>query len=188
MDSLKHHIGIKYPIIPSLTLYLFFFMGFACHSTSHKEGEGSSEEFMESEIWNPFIILTQEENKLVEAKSEKLYKKRNDDALLVGNVIIDFYNDEGNHISILYSDSARINEYSNDLNANGNVYVVSDSGYTLTTRKIVWDNSYKMIVAEDSVMFTTSDGDTLYGVGFESDSNLEEWRIFRPFGIAREGI
>jgi len=181
-------MGIKYPIIPSLILYLVFFMGFACHSTSHKESGNSSEEFIESEIWNPFIILTQEENKLVEAKSEKLYKKRNDDALLVGNVMIDFYNDEGKHISILYSDSAKINEYSNDLNANGNVYVVSDSGYTLTTRKIVWDNSYKMIVAEDSVMFTTSEGDTLYGVGFESDSDLEEWRIFRPFGIAREGI
>ncbi len=188
MDSLKHHIGIKYPIIPSLILYLVFFMGFACHSTSHKEGESSSEELKESEIWNPFIILTQGENKLVEAKSDKLYKKRNDAALLVGNVKIDFYNDEGNHISILYSDSARINEYSNDLNANGNVYVVSDSGYTLTTSKIVWDNSYKMILAEDSVMFTTSDGNTLQGVGFESDADLEEWRIFRPFGVSREGI
>ena len=188
MDSLKHHIGIKYPIISSLILYLFIFMGFACHSTSHKEGESSSEEFMESVIWNPFIILTQEENKLVEAKSEKLYKKRNDAALLVGNVMIDFYNDEGNHTSILYSDSARINEYSNDLNANGNVYVVSDSGYTLTTRKIVWDNSYKMIVAEDSVMFTTTKGDTLHGVGFESDMDLEQWKIFRIFGVTREGI
>ena len=88
MDSFKHHIGIKYSIIPLLTLYLLFFMGFACHSTAHEEGEGSSEEFLESEIWNPFIILTQEENKLVEAKSEKLYKKRNDAALLVGNVIM----------------------------------------------------------------------------------------------------
>ncbi len=188
MDSLKHHIGIKYPTIPLLILFLFFFMGFACHSTVHKEGENSSEEFMESEIWNPFIILTQEGDKLVEAKSEKLYKERTDAALLVGNVMIDFYNDEGNHISILYSDSARINEYSNDLNANGNVYVVSDRGYTLTTSKIVWDNSYKMILAEDSVMFTTSDGNTLQGVGFESDADLEEWRIFRPFGVAREGI
>ena len=158
-------------------------MGFACHSTSHKESESSSEEFMESEIWNPFIILTQEENKLVEAKSEKLYKKRNDDALLVGNVMIDFYNDEGNHISILYSDSARINEYSNDLNANGNVYVVSDSGYTLTTSQIIWDNSYNRIISNDSVMFTTEYEDTLYGLGFESDIDLSNWKILKPKGV-----
>ena len=63
--------------------------------------------------------------------------------------------------------------------ANGNVYVVSDSGYTLTTNEILWDNRYKMIVAEDSVMFTTTKGDTLYGVGFESDMDLEQWRIFQ---------
>ena len=169
---------------------IFFIIFPLCISCSNIESSNnnSSEELKESEIWNPFIILTQEENKLVEAKSEKLYKKRNDDALLVGNVMIDFYNDEGNHISILYSDSARINEYSNDLNANGNVYVVSDNGYTLLTSKIVWNNSYKMIMAEDSVMFTTSDGDTLHGVGFESDSDLEEWRIFRPVGISPESL
>ena len=45
-----------------------------------------------------------------------------------------------------------------------------------------------MIIAEDSVMFTTADGDTLYGVGFESDMDLERWKISRPFGIARDGI
>ena len=56
------------------------------------------------------------------------------------------------------------------------------------TNKIDWDNSYKMIVAKDSVMFTTSEGDTLYGIGFESDSDLEEWKIFKLFGIARDGI
>ena len=108
--------------------------------------------------------------------------------MLVGNVEIDFYNDTGDHISMLFADSAKINEQNNDLKANGNVYVISDSGYTLTTHEIIWDNSYRMIIAEDSVMFTTSSGDTLYGVGFESDSDLEEWRISKPFGIAREGI
>ena len=40
----------------------------------------------------------------------------------------------------------------------------------------------------DDIYITTSDGDTLPGGGFESDADLEEWRIFRPFGIVREGI
>lgn len=143
---------------------------------------------MENEIWDPIIILTRKEKKIIKATSKKLYKQKNESALLIGDVVVDFYNDFGEHISILYADSARINEHSNDLNANGNVYVVSDSGYTLSTSMIVWDNSYKMIVAEDSVMFTTSIGDTLYGVGFESDSDLEEFRIFKPIGITREGL
>ena len=161
-----------------------------CISCSKVEfnSDVSSEELKENEIWNPVIVLTKEETKIVRAKSEKLYKNTNKMALLVGNVVVDFYNDEGNHISILYSDSARINEQNNNLHANGNVYVVSDSGYTLTTNKILWDNRYEMIVAEDSVMFTHSEGDTLYGIGFESDIDLERFKIFRPFGIARKGI
>ncbi|PCH58004.1 MAG: hypothetical protein COC11_03985, partial [Candidatus Neomarinimicrobiota bacterium] len=96
--------------------------------------------------------------------------------------------EDGKHMSVLYPDSARINEQSNNLHANGNVFVVSDSGYTLITSKILWDNRYRMIIAEDSVMFTTTDGDTLYGVGFESDMDLERWKIYKPFGIARDGI
>ena len=117
-----------------------------------------------------------------------MYKSSNDLALLVGSVEVDFFSEEGDHISILYSDSAQINEQSNNLHANGNVYVVSDSGYTLITSKILWDNRYKMIIAEDSVMFTTTEGDTMYGVGFESDMDLDQWRIFRIYGVTREGI
>ena len=160
----------------------------ACRTKVEDNNRSDSIELTENEIWNPVIILSREEDKIVEAKSEKLYKNNNADALLVGNVEVDFFNEVGQHISILYSDSARINEQNNNLRANGNVYVVSDSGYTLTTNEILWDNRYKMIVAEDSVMFTTTEGDTLNGVGFESDMDLEQWKIFRIFGVTREGI
>ena len=178
MKNIKEiHIWLLFPV-----LLLF------CHSKVEDNSRADSNELTENEIWNPVIILSREENKIVEAKSEKLYKKTNADALLVGDVEVDFFNDEGQHISILYSDSARINEQNNNLRANGNVYVVSDSGYTLTTNEILWDNRYKMIMAEDSVMFTTTEGDTLFGVGFESDMDLEQWKIFRIFGVTREGI
>ena len=174
-------------LIMSILTYLIIILALSC-SKVEMHGEDTSEELKENEIWNPIIILSREETRLVKAKSDKLYKNINEMALLVGNVVVDCYNDEGNHISILYSDSARINEQNNNLHANGNVYVVSDSGYTLTTNKILWDNRYDMIVSEDSVMFTHIEGDTLYGVGFESDIDLERFKIFRPLGIIREGI
>ncbi len=163
-------------------------ISFSCHSSIESNVKQSFVENQENEMWNPIIIFTQKEKKIVKAKSEKLYKNHDESSVLIGNVEVDFYDDTGSRISILYADTARINEQTNDLNANGNVYVVSDSGYTLSTNRITWNNSYKMIVSEDSVMFTTIEGDTLYGVGFESDSDLEEWRIFKPFGIARKGI
>ena len=160
----------------------------SCSRRGESDNIDFTEELIENEIWNPLIILSREETKIIEAKAEKLYKNLDELALLVGNVEIDFFSEEGNHISILYSDSAQINEQSNNLHANGNVYVISDSGYTLTTSEILWDNRYKMIIAEDSVMFTTTEGDTMYGVGFESDMDLDQWRIFRIFGVTREDL
>ena len=171
----------------SIIYIIFVFLLFCSNNISEKDSSPSKEIF-ENEIWDPFIVLTREEKKIVTAKSKKLYKKSNEMALLVGNVQADFFNESGEHISILYSDSAKINEKNNNLYASGNVLVVSDSGYTLVTNQILWDNRYRMIIAEDSVMFTTYDGDTLYGVGFESDMDLNHWRISRPFGIARDGI
>lgn len=176
---------VQYPI---LLLLGISFTNISCYLEETKQNKSTNTEIIDNEIWNPRIILTRTDKKMVEAQSEKLYKQENQSALLVGNVEIDFYNNMGKHMSILYADSARINERNNNLSAQGNVYVVSDSGYTLTTNKIDWDNSYKMIVAKDSVMFTTSEGDTLYGIGFESDSDLEEWKIFNIFGIGRPGL
>ena len=160
----------------------------ACGSRGESDNSDYTEELIENEIWNPLIILSREEAKIVTAKAEKLYKYSGKKSLLIGSVEVDFFGEEGDHISILHSDSAQIDELSNNLHANGNVYVVSDNGYTLTTSQLFWDNRYQMIIAEDSVMFTTTEGDTMYGVGFESDMDLDQWRIFRKFGVTREGI
>ena len=159
-----------------------------CGNRGESDNSDTTEEVIENEIWNPLIILSREETKILTVKAEKLYKNLDEMALLVGNVEIDFFSEEGDHISILYSDSAQINEQSNNMHANGNVFVISDNGYTLTTSKILWDNRYKMIIAEDSVMFTTTEGDTMYGVGFESDMDLDQWRIFRIFGVTRQDL
>ena len=175
-------------IIRYNTWLLLVALFISCGSRGENDTSDTTEELIENEIWNPLIILSREESKIVAAKAEKLYKNSDNMALLIGNVEVNFFGEGGDHISILYSDSAQINEQSNNLHANGNVYVVSDGGYTLTTSEIFWDNRYKMIIAEDSVMFTTTEGDTMYGVGFESDMDLDQWRIFQIFGVTREGI
>ena len=50
----------------------------ACSGKTEFDESGTSEELMENEIWNPIIILSREENKIVTAKSDKLYKKSNE--------------------------------------------------------------------------------------------------------------
>ena len=175
-------------MIRHITWLLLVALFISCSSRGESDNSDTTEEVIENEIWNPLIILSREETKIIEAKAEKLYKNSGKMSLLIGKVEIDFFGEEGDHISILHADSAQIDEQSNNMYAHGNVFVISDSGYTLTTSNILWDNRYKMIIAEDSVMFTTTEGDTMYGVGFESDMDLDQWRIFRIFGVTREGI
>tara|TARA_B110000196_G_scaffold320221_1_gene341215 strand:- start:886 stop:1434 length:549 start_codon:yes stop_codon:yes gene_type:complete len=140
----------------------------------------------DNEISNPKIKIFQEHNKVIYATANRLLKNEGKDAILVGDVISNFFNDSGIHISTLYSDSAIVESFSNNLRAFGNVKVVSDSGYTLFSDKIYWNNQYKLVTSDDSVMFTNSYRDTMYGVGFESDMDLTRSKIFKPFGVVKE--
>ena len=160
---------------------LIFLMG--CAETGEEVARKNTSMFNENEIENPEIIISRENTRIVKAVSKHLMKNGNEDALLTGNVKADFYNDLGEHVSILYSDSAKINQRTNNLRATGNVHVESDSGFMLYANSILWDNQYKIIESKDSVMFTTIEGDTMYGVGFESDMDLTKWKIYKPTGV-----
>ena len=162
---------------------LIFLMG--CAETGEEVARRNTSIFNENEIENPEIIISRENTRIVKAVSKHLMKNGNEDALLTGNVKADFYNDLGEHVSILYSDSAKINQRTNNLRATGNVHVESDSGFTLHANSILWDNQYKIIESKDSVMFTTTKGDTMYGVGFVSDMDLTKWKIYKPTGVIK---
>ena len=162
---------------------LIFVMG--CAETGEEVVRRNTFMFNQNEVENPEIIISRGNTRIVKAASRHLMKNGNEDALLTGDVKADFYNDLGEHVSILYSDSAKINQRTNNLRATGNVHVESDSGFTLYANTILWDNQYKIIESKDSVMFTTTQGDTMYGVGFESDMDLTEWKIYKPTGSVK---
>ena len=96
---------------------------------------------------------------------------------------MDFFDANEEHMSCLSSDKAEINERTDFLRAINNIIVESDSGVTLFTDTLSWDNDRELIFTNDSVMITTETNDTLYGIGFESDVNMERWKILKPRGV-----
>ena len=54
------------------------------------------------------------------------------------------------------------------------------------TSKLLWDSSEEKLLTKEKIMVTTSDLDTIYGIGFESDSNLENWKIINPSGVTNK--
>ena len=149
-----------------------------------EEVEASKEsDFPDQESWNSEIVLTKEgrKNAIIVAGHLLRYQDRSE-IFMDDTVRVDFYNAEQSHLSHLVSLSAEVNEQTNDLIARGNVSVESDSGVTLYTEEIRWDHGEEKIISEVEIMLVT-DQDTLTGVGFESDSNLENWLIRQPSGV-----
>jgi len=110
----------------------------------------------------------------------------NEFILLDQNIDADFFNKEEVFTTNLKSLVAEIDEEEDFLVAIGNVVVVTDSGVTLFTDTLSWDNQKEKVFTSDSVIFITEKKDTLYGIGFESDIELNNWKILQPTGVFNE--
>ncbi len=169
--------------------YIFILLLIACSPHDFNSSTGKSTNlYKDHEIWSPKIVISRGEQVVITSSSEKLTKNNNEDAILSGSVITDFFNESGEHVSVLYSDTTAIDEYNNNFESYGHVTVKSDSGLTLKTNRIIYDNRYRVVTSKDSVMFTTSQLDTIYGVGFESDMDLTNWRIDKPSGVTNHWL
>ena len=149
----------------------------------------SSEGLPDQESWGVTIMLTNEgliRAKVMSGHLEKYNEKEY--IILDSSVFVDFYDLKESHTSTLKSDKAEINEQSNDMLAIGNVIAKSDSGITLFSETLKWLAREEKFFTKDSLMITTLDKDTLYGIGFESNADLKNWKILNPSGITGESL
>jgi len=167
-----------------LTMLFLFIAG--CSPEVDSQTHISSQTLYDNEIYNPKISIYQDQDLGVSSTSNKLIKDDGQDAILIGNVVSNFFDEDGEHISTLHSDSAIVENISNNLRAFGNVTVVSDSGYTLKSNQIMWNNQYKLITSEDSILLTDETGNNIRGVGFQSDMDLTNYKIYKFIGSFEE--
>jgi len=86
-------------------------------------------------------------------------------------VKIDFFEKE-EHVSTLTADRAVLLQNTDDLEARGNVRVVSDDGAVLKTEVLYWDHGRSRIHTDQFVEITRGDN-VLTGVGLEADPGLD---------------
>ncbi len=155
-----------------------------CTSDLPREKGQSRIGFPDQESWSPIITLTDEGVKRAYVQAGHLEKYNDQQSILLDDsVTVDFYDAEEIHSSVLTSQIAMVDEKSSFMRAFGNVIVKSDSGVTLYTDTLSWDHEIEMIYTDDPVMVTTIQNDTLYGIGFESDINMDHWIILQPSGV-----
>ena len=157
---------------------------FGCGSSEMKKIGETREGLPDAESWNATITLTSEGAKRAVIRSGHLEKYQQRQYILLDQTVdADFYNNKEIYTSNLKSDVAEIDEAKDFLIAMGNVIVISDSGVTLFTDTLSWNNVEEQIFTDDSVIFITDQSDTLYGVGFKSDLELNNWEILKPTGV-----
>ena len=132
---------------------------------------------------NVEITLTKKGNITATINSEIL--KKNNQSLqleLYNNVNVNLFDENFEHKSLIKSQSAMVNEKENRMKAYGNVIVISHEGKILMTDSLSWDNNSDKIYTNANLEFITSETDTLYGTGFESNIDLSDWNILKPRG------
>lgn len=156
----------------------------SCSSRVEDQNSESREGLPDQESWNVIITLT--DHGVTRSIIRSGHLEKYDDRqfiLLDENVDADFFDEKENHTTNLKSLLAEVEEGNDFMRAMENVVVVSDSGVVLYTDTLVWDSKEELIYTEDNVILTTEEGDTLFGIGFESDIGLENWRILQPSGV-----
>lgn len=149
---------------------------------SSSQTESTKTERPQQELYDATITFYQDDRLNATLQAGRIRKfERQSVILLDSGVVMDFYNAEGRHTSKLWADSGRTDEVRKDMVAMGNVIARSDSGETLESTQLRWDNKTRQIRSEVPVKLSTPT-DTIYGDNFVSDENLRNWRIEQPYG------
>jgi LPS export ABC transporter protein LptC len=103
--------------------------------------------------------------------------------LLSDSLHVDFYNEQQIHTSTLTARRGIVNDQTRDFEAYEHVIVTSDSGTTLKTDRLFWDNASRKIHT-DAFVDILSAKEHIMGQGMVSDQSLKNYKIFRVTGQA----
>jgi LPS export ABC transporter protein LptC len=138
----------------------------------------------QQESWNSHIVISDsgQIKAVVDAGYLKSYEFSRQ-TLMSEGVVARFYDEHGVQTSVLTSREAKVDEGTNNLEAIGNVLVVSSDSTKLRTERLFWDNRRQQVHSPEFVRIN-SPKEQLQGHGFESDQSLKNYKIFRVTGEA----
>lgn len=172
-----------------ILLLLSIFLMFNCTEDKNKALPSDARVYPDQESWQATILITKDAKTVGYLKAGHVQKfSKQQLTLLDENLQVDFFNEKGEHTSVLTSDGGKVFDIKQDMVAYGNVVVVSDSGLTLSTDTLKWDNKEQKIYSDIPVIFTTQEKDTLYGDSFKSDPDLINYEIVNPRGKSKKNL
>jgi LPS export ABC transporter protein LptC len=143
-----------------------------------------SKNLPQQESWNSHIILSDSGKVRAVVDAGYLYiLEGSKQTRMREGVVVHFFNLLGKQTSVLTSREAIVDEGSNNLEAIGDVLVVSEDSSKLRTEHLFWDDKRQLVYTPEFVRMS-SPTEKLQGHGFESDQSLRNYKVYRPTGQA----
>ena len=137
------------------------------------------------ESWDVSLTLTESAVKrgVIQAGHGAEYRiNRENEHHLDNGIKVTLFDIAGNPSTTITAEKAVIHD-NQDIEAQGNVVITSNSTTVIKTEYIKRTNNDKMIRSDKLVTIIKPD-ETITGQGFESDQTLKKYRIFRGSGKA----
>lgn len=163
-----------------LILFSFILIFISCGEEKIKPVVDSTiteNEIPSQESWNSKILFTEDGKLKAILYSKHLRKFDDSKEIFLEGVKIDFYEDDGKKTSTLTSKRGRVDESLKNMFAIDSVVAVSDSGVTLRTEELMWNNQKRKITTDKFVTIISPD-EEIQGYGFESDQSLDNYVIY----------
>ncbi len=173
----------------TILLIILLTWSFNCTTFETEESEKTKiEDFPDQESWNARMYFTKDGKRkaVLNAGYIAKYSKKSI-TLLKEDVKVDFYDNEGNHKSVLTSLEGKVFDKSQDMVAIGNVVVKSDNGNHLYCEELHWNNKTQKIISNVPVKITTKE-DTLFGDTLISDPDLSDYELTNTHGTSQKTI
>ncbi len=141
----------------------------------------NSDDAPSQESWNSTVIFTDSgmTKAVMQAGHISVYTIKGF-TLIDSGAKVDFYKDE-KIVSTLTGRRAKIDDRTKDIEIYDSINVVNYEGSELKTEKLLWTNKTQRVSSDEFVKINTPT-ESIEGVGFESDQNLKNYKIFKVSG------
>lgn len=110
-------------------------------------------------------------------KTAYLERWEGSDLVYVKPVVADIFDSLGKKSALLRADSGILDSKLSFISAYGHVYAITPVGASIRADSLIWNKKDDRVRTESSVRVITPKGDMLSGIGFISDTKLENWQI-----------
>lgn len=169
-------------LINIVTVFLILIQFYACEEKfTPSQTYYNTDSSPVQESWNSTVVFSDSGNikAILTAGHISVYKNKMV-TVIDSNAKVEFFKN-GVLVSTLTGKSGIVDDKTKDIEIYDSVYVVNNEGSELKTQKLKWTNSTQKVSSDVFVQIKTP-SESVEGIGFESDQNLKNYRIFDVSG------